>query len=496
MYKPYLDTTDTSFNYGSANDIMTSTPKSSSNSGRINPLDKTFKTEAENNNPLNYKSNVDYELGLGNPKLSNTVDDAKYIMNYTYKTFDSTRTTSYLNENKDRLWFWNNVGFVFAIGKVLEDEDKIVLDEILKSFDKTESTFLPNVYKIYMYNDPIIKRLEQMYNIDNGNYHFMLIPFVSTDDPNILIDGPESAYQKHGAVDVFVEPQKVVSYMCEVNYKYGAIRSLLTDTISNQLNVPETSKENDRYYHHTYRVINPSSSNPMEHRPMRMERKGYFDSNAEDNFELINPEQDISKYAPQRQYFTPGDLTWNAQGESISTNENQYYRRPAKMISRESTTDTNGPTLTKRTNTKQSLWNQIHNKDSSIIPASYIDTTTKGAIMKVNTMYESETHMDENPNYQIYDEPIHAEIVESENDNLNKSDIIDSNINIDDKIRKIRYINDSATGRYVDNISKREDIPIWNQQAVLKAMNGQQYIQMPAEQKGIFAQSQIDLNFK
>ena len=54
-----------------------------------------------------------------------------------------------------------------------------------------------------------------------------------------------------------------------------------------------------------------------------MNRFGYFDLNARDTHELINPEQDITLTAPHRYYLKPSDLNTGDKSDI-------YYRRPAK----------------------------------------------------------------------------------------------------------------------------------------------------------------------
>ena len=458
---------------------------------------------------LNYDENSAFELGLGVRDNTDMSDKIKDVMDYTHKTFEQTKTTEFMNENQQRLWFWNNVGFLFSEGLILEAEYRVVFNEILEYFNKANQTFLPNVYKILNYNDPTIKVIEQNYNIANGNYHFLLIPFVMTDNPELLKIAPEQAYKRYGPIDVFTDINQIVQYMAEVMYKYGTMKNLLTDAIANKLNLGEQI-EDDRYFKHAQRVMNVSSSHPQMHEPMRMNRKGYFDPNTTDNFDLINPQEDILKYAPQRQYFTPGELQWSKVTDSEKSSESNYYRKPIKSIPRTNLTNVGNEygQGVKRTEGKMTLWNQLHTK-SPVVSAGFVDTSMKGGMLKVNTMYESETkRKDEEDKYQIYGDTdrltSHAElgsetgISTSTLDPIYKagSSLMSGNPS---KIIKGKLIKDSDEQVYIDTVADRENIPIWHQTEINKALeseNVSKTIKMPAECRGIFAQNYRSISLK
>ena len=354
-------------------------------------------------NGLNYWENKGYELGLGVQDKTEDVKRAKYVIDYMGQTFEHAKTSEYLNENQNKLWFWENIAFLFSVGKIFRDEDRLMFNEIVGYFDKDQNSFLPNIYKVYDWNDELIKKIEIINGIGNGNYHLMLIPFNMISDKKILDKAPEPAYKYFGPVNVFVDYDKMVEYMCEVMYKYGAIKTMLTDTVSNLLNIE--SKNGVNTYQHTVRVMNPSSSNPMLNTPMRTDRLGYFDINAEDNFELINPEQNVVDFAPHRYFLKPSDLNGDSKSDI-------YYRRPAKEVQRETLTNT-GYNV-KRHEGKKGLYTQIHSID--VIPNNYVDSQVKGGMLKVNTMYESTAEKEENPNYIVYSESDDIPIVNERED--------------------------------------------------------------------------------
>lgn len=384
---------------------------------------------------LNYDENKGFEFGLGTTDKSEDLKRTKHIIGYMEQAFEHSKTSEYLNENQKRLWFWENVSFIFSIGRIFRDEDREIFDALMNYFNKTNQTFLPNVYKVYDFNDDLIKEFEKIHYIGNGNYHILLIPFVHTKDEKILFNAPESAYKRFGVVEALVNIEDIVNFMCDVMYKYGAIKHLLTDTVSNILNIESVQRVPTKQQ--TIRVMNPSQSNPMINDPMRMDRLGYFDYNAKDTYELINPEQDITLTAPHSYYLRPSDLNDGVKSDI-------YYRRPAKTVQRETLTNT-GENV-KRYEGKKGLWKQIHSDQE--VYNTYVDTTPKGAILKVNTMYESTAEREDKPNYQIY-----------ENEGL--------------------Y-------HFIDDVPKREFIPILRISKDIEPDSKRVY-EMPAEQQGIFA---------
>jgi hypothetical protein len=121
---------------------------------------------------LNYDMNPSFELGVGvndNTKNSNNIKDA---VNYTYGIFDKTKTTEYLNENENRIWYWNYVGFLFSEGVILEAENRVVFNEVLEYFNKNNQ---------YIYNYP--NEFDNLIKTENSDIY---VPFslIKDDDLN------------------------------------------------------------------------------------------------------------------------------------------------------------------------------------------------------------------------------------------------------------------------------------------------------------------------
>lgn len=329
--------------------------------------------------------NKNFEYGLEPTDKSFVIKDAHDLNEYVRNVFKMNKETTFLNENSSKLWFWKNVGLLFSTGVIFRNTDVVELNEYLSYFDSDQNTFLPIKYKITNYKDPEIQALEKMYNLGNGNYHILMIPFVYATDPIELEKAPESGYSKTGPVDTFLTQEEITNYMLEINYKYGCIKSELSE--------PKQSAPNGAFG--IKRTIEPSTENPYLHgaNTKRINRKGYIDLNTNDAYELINPEQDLFKFAPQRQYFDEND-------------QGPFYRTQNKTIPRDGKYTDNSQTWqgrrVKRTEGKHSLYNELINQ------RKYPQTTMlmpsgKGAIYKVNQYYETLQNQEEKPNYELYD---------------------------------------------------------------------------------------------
>ena len=164
--------------------------------------------------------NKNFEYGLEPTDKSFVIKDTHDLNEYVRNVFKMNKETTFLNENSSKLWFWKNVGLLFSTGVIFRNTDVVELNEYLSYFDSDQNTFLPIKYKITNYKDPEIQALEKMYNLGNGNYHILMIPFVYATDPIELEKAPESGYSKTGPVDTFLTQEEITNYMLEINYKY------------------------------------------------------------------------------------------------------------------------------------------------------------------------------------------------------------------------------------------------------------------------------------
>ena len=339
--------------------------------------------------------NTHFEYGLEPSDKKNITDNIVDLNKFTNKVLTASNETMFLNENKARLWFWKNVMFIFSTGTIFNKLDSIQLQTYLSYFSKDETCYLPNIVKIYNFESPEIKQFEKEFNIGNGNYHVMLIPFV-LDGSSVSVDGsivaPEQGYERFGPVDVFITPEEITNYLQEVNYKYGCVRRSVPDSIKEGIFGQARKMPTGDGVPGVVEEIGLSK---------RIHKKGYIDLINNGKDELVSPEQNLFRYAPQRNYYETSDSDKLVDSETAKV----VYRGSNKTISREKNVDDGRTWQGKRQNRQQqkdSLYNKL------LDTRRYVQTTMimphgKGAMLKMNNYYETEHNKTEKPNYEIYE---------------------------------------------------------------------------------------------
>ena len=302
--------------------------------------------------------------------------------------------TNFENENINRLWIWKNLSIIFSTGVVLDEDDKKILNEIISYFDNSQNCYLPCQFKILNYDNEIIKIIEKQFGIQNGNYHFVLIPFILTDNQNTLNKAPESLYKKFGPVYIYQNIESITDYIINLYTKYGVVNSEIN--LKNKYNLRTFNQGSTRNQ-------NLTIDNWMTHgdNPRRINRKGYIDVESSEWEQLINPEQDYSKIAPNKYWGTDeNEINLLDQNTTYRRNlSNAYFREKPGInlgwLNQEGYNQNN----TRRLKQKNSLYNQLHQEQ---IKNAHIDEA-KGVHYKMNDYYESESNKIEKPEYQIYD---------------------------------------------------------------------------------------------
>ena len=357
-----------------------------------------IKTNFKDNDviPLDQWQNSNYTFGLGLPNLTDEIQKKKETMKFVTEFTQNMNQTNFENENESRLWIWKNLSIIFSTGVILDEDDRKILNEIISYFDTSQNCYLPCQFKILNYDDEIIKLIENQFGIQNGNYHFIVIPFVLTDNQNILNKSPESLYKKFGPVYIYQNIESITDYIINLYSKYGAVNSEINLNKSNDYNTNTFNQGSIR---------NPdlNINNWMTHGdiPKRINRKGYIDIESSEWEQLINPQQDYSKIAPNKHWGTDdNEINLLDQNTICRRNlSNTYFREKPGLnlgwLNQEGYNQNN----TRRIKQKNSLYNQLHQEQ---IKNAHIDEA-KGVHYKMNDYYESESNKIEKPEYQLYD---------------------------------------------------------------------------------------------
>jgi len=344
--------------------------------------------------PLDQWQNKNYTFGLGLPNLTTEIQKKEESMKFVSEFTRNMNQTSFENENINRLWIWKNLSIIFSTGVILDEDDKKILNEIISYFDNSQNCYLPCQFKILNYNNEIIKIIENQFGIQNGNYHFILIPFILTDDQNILNKAPESLYKKFGPVYIYQNIESITDYIINLYTKYGAVNSEIN--LKNKYNLGTFNQG-------SIRNPNLNIDNWTTHgdNPRRINRKGYIDIESSEWEQLINPEQDYSKIAPNKYWGTDeNEINLLDQNTTYRRNlSNAYFREKPGINLGWLNQDGYNQNNTRRLKQKNSLYNQLHQEQ---IKNAHIDDA-KGVHYKMNDYYESESNKIEKPEYQIYD---------------------------------------------------------------------------------------------
>lgn len=341
-------------------------------------------------------------FGLDLKDNTQRTDEIKYLMNYTSNLFETKKTTEFFNENTPKLWFWKHITLIFSIGVIYENEDKQVLDAILRYFNKKDDVFIPNVYKIFNYKEPIIQTIEKEFDIGPGNYHFMLIPFVTTDDQTILSEAPESVYSSYGPLTPFVDLNEIVRYIIEINNKYAAIKSGMTEDVAKILHTNLNKDISDQQsgkpgvYGQARKMLNEPFT-------QRVQRQGYIDFATGDGITSVEVGQDLLNLInPQQQIDPTTAKQWFDENE-----EGLRYRHVVKPAHRNiQGMDYSPPEAFKdqRFQGKNSLYNQIVNSNKGLDRQHLgIIPDQKTIHYKMDDYFETTSNKQEKPSYIVYD---------------------------------------------------------------------------------------------
>lgn len=300
---------------------------------------------------------------LNDTKLNSPTVNLTKINDYDYLAYDS----------KVKEEYWSNTTFIFSVGTVFDDNDTNILIELVNMFDSNQSTFLPNDYQLNSYKDELIKNIEENWNISNGNYHLMLVVLVNDSVNNIILNVEDiKHYMKQQFSQYHITKVKRQSAeLLNRRMKFNPINNSTSDNII----IPKYTD-----------VKNFNVDEAVSSDNVRVDRK-------------LN---EVCSLEPVSMKLTSVD------------DNNNYYRKPAKNIQRESTYNKGNNTIQRLKNVN-SLWKQLHS--TNVVPDDlYINEGMKGVILKSDTLYSNDENVVE---YQIY----------SIGD-INNSEIMPTNLNV------------------------------------------------------------------
>lgn len=124
------------------------------------------------------------------------------------------------NATRERIWVSQNVGFIFSTGAVFDKHDKAFMDELYSYFDVHSQQYLGCYHFIYSYETDLVKKLERLQAISNGNYHMCVFVIVYA-DKKYLDDAPEPLFGHSGIVETLIERNDIRDELMRIMIKYG-----------------------------------------------------------------------------------------------------------------------------------------------------------------------------------------------------------------------------------------------------------------------------------
>lgn len=132
------------------------------------------------------------------------------------------------NADADRMWFRDNVFFIFSTGCIYDEEDGELLSKVLAYFHEDDHVaFLDNKILVLSYTNDMVKAIENNLAIENGNYHVLCVPVVyKTANVN---DAPEGLFMKTGLIDKYISWKEISGLMVNCITKYGLLIERMPD---------------------------------------------------------------------------------------------------------------------------------------------------------------------------------------------------------------------------------------------------------------------------
>ena len=174
-----------------------------------------------------------YQSELANQQMESKLQQTQSQLNVVQDilTVDSryrnAKGNTIANVSREKLWFARCVAFVFALGRIYDEDDDTKMSAIMNYFnDESGSAYLENHYRVESYqSSPLVQEIEKKLRIGNGNYHVFMVPIVYADDAQ-LKEAPESQFKRKGILDKYTSWDAIIDYMKDTIVKYGMVTEL------------------------------------------------------------------------------------------------------------------------------------------------------------------------------------------------------------------------------------------------------------------------------
>jgi len=147
------------------------------------------------------------------------------LQNRESEYYDKETGDKIVNIDENKRWFSNNIMLVFATGRIFDKNDKELLDEIMTYFDNNNSQYLSCYFVNYSYTTEMIKKLESLQSVANGNYHIILF-IINYSNEKERNQYPEIMFAKYGICECLTEISEIRDEMIRLLTTYGYVKEV------------------------------------------------------------------------------------------------------------------------------------------------------------------------------------------------------------------------------------------------------------------------------
>lgn len=221
---------------------------------------------------------------------------------------------SLINFDESKEWFFNNIHFVFALGAIVDDDDRLKMKSVLGSFaSKPNQAYLLNNYQQLSSEHPLVRKIEEKYHIGHNNYHILLSVICSASDDDLKL-APIDELGHRGLITCATTWKSVFDIMT----KYISLFGFIADY---QEEVRTNVRDN---------MYNVSSGGVFDMKTKVESQKEKFEYNEKENMrngQVINQNQRIA----QNDILRPRDRQGFSLYDRIAT-DNVQETMPAKQV--------------------------------------------------------------------------------------------------------------------------------------------------------------------
>ena len=129
-----------------------------------------------------------------------------------------------VNYDINKQWFFNNITFVFGIGRIFDEADDKNLDGILHCFNaKPGMSYLANAHYVLAYTDQSIQGLEAWKRTIRDGYYHIILGVVNSASEVDIEKAPVATMRKSGVLTVLTTWDEIETYMAWAVSTFGFI---------------------------------------------------------------------------------------------------------------------------------------------------------------------------------------------------------------------------------------------------------------------------------